>query len=83
MSRAETTHTVKQQIQREGELAVASTNRGGYNRRSGQLVPALSVLGAGVGAAIGTMTDSLGTGIWIGGAIGVGLAMLIGVFMNR
>jgi hypothetical protein len=29
------------------------------------------------------MTDNLGTGIWIGGSIGVGLAMLIGVFMNR
>lgn len=55
----------------------------GYNRRSGQLVPALSVLGAGIGAAIGAATDNLGTGIWIGGAIGVGLAMLIGVFMNR
>ena len=55
----------------------------GYNRRSGQLIPALSVLGAGIGAAIGAATDNLGTGIWIGGAIGVGLAMLIGVFMNR
>ncbi len=53
------------------------------NRRSGQLVPALSVLGAGIGAAIGAAADNLGTGIWIGGAIGVGLAMLIGVFMNR
>lgn len=55
----------------------------GYNRRSGQLIPALAVLGAGIGAAIGAATDNLGTGIWIGGAIGVGLAMLIGVFMNR
>lgn len=58
-----------------------STN--GYNRRSGQLVPALAVLGSGIGAAIGTATGNLGTGIWIGGAIGVGLAMLIGVFMDR
>jgi hypothetical protein len=55
----------------------------GYNRRSGQLIPALAVLGAGIGAAIGAATDNLGTGLWIGGAIGVGLAMLIGVFMNR
>jgi hypothetical protein len=55
----------------------------GYNRRSGQLIPALAVLGAGIGAAIGTVTDNLGTGIWIGGAIGVGLAMLLGVFMDR
>lgn len=55
----------------------------GYNRRSGQLVPALSVLGAGIGAAVGAAADNLGTGLWIGGAIGVGLAMLIGVFMNR
>lgn len=55
----------------------------GYNRRAGQLIPALAVLGAGIGAAIGAATDNLGTGIWIGGAIGVGLAMLIGVFMNR
>ncbi len=60
-----------------------TTDGGGYNRRSGQLVPALAVLGAGIGAAIGTITDNLGTGIWIGGAIGVGLAMLIGVFTNR
>ena len=55
----------------------------GYNRRTGQLIPALAVLGAGIGAAIGAATDNLGTGIWIGGAIGVGLAMLIGVFMDR
>lgn len=55
----------------------------GYNRRSGQLVPALAVLGSGIGAAIGAAADNLGTGIWVGGAIGVGLAMLIGVFMNR
>lgn len=55
----------------------------GYKRRSGQLIPALAVLGAGIGAAIGAATDNLGTGIWIGGAIGVGLAMLIGVFMDR
>lgn len=53
------------------------------SNRTGQLVPALSVLGAGIGAAVGTATDNLGTGIWIGGAIGVGLAMLIGVFLNR
>jgi hypothetical protein len=54
-----------------------------YNPRSGQLIPALAVLGSGIGAAIGAATDELGTGIWIGGAIGVGLAMVIGVFMNR
>jgi hypothetical protein len=50
----------------------------GYNRRSGQLIPALAVVGSGIGAAIGAVTDNLGTGIWIGGAIGVGLAMVIG-----
>ena len=60
---------------------MADENRS--NPRSGQLIPALAVLGAGIGAAIGTMTDNLGTGLWIGGSIGVGLAMLIGVFMNR
>ena len=58
-------------------------DEGGSNRRTGQLIPALAVLGAGIGAAIGAATDNLGTGIWIGGAIGVGLAMLIGVFMDR
>jgi hypothetical protein len=58
-------------------------DEGGSNRRTGQLIPALAVLGAGIGAAIGTATDNLGTGIWIGGAIGVGLAMLIGVFLDR
>lgn len=58
-------------------------DNGGYNRSSAQLIPALAVLGSGIGAAIGAATDNLGTGIWIGGAIGVGLAMLIGVFMNR
>lgn len=58
-------------------------DNGGYNRSAGQLIPALAVLGSGIGAAIGAATDNLGTGIWIGGAIGVGLAMLIGVFMNR
>ncbi len=55
----------------------------GYDPRPGQLIPALAVLGSGIGAAIGAATGNLGTGIWIGGAIGVGLAMLIGVFMNR
>lgn len=58
-------------------------DEGGYKNRSGQLIPALAVLGAGIGAAIGAVTDNLSTGIWIGGVIGVGLAMLIGVFMNR
>jgi hypothetical protein len=55
----------------------------GSNRRAGQLVPALAVLGAGIGAAIGAVAGNLGTGLWIGGSIGVGLAMLIGVFMDR
>ncbi|HEU4318843.1 MAG TPA: hypothetical protein VFS66_02035 [Acidimicrobiia bacterium] len=55
----------------------------GSGRRTGQLIPALAVLGAGIGAAIGATVDNLGTGLWIGGAIGVGLAMLLGVFMDR
>ncbi len=49
----------------------------------GSLIPALAVLGAGIGAAIGTAIGELGTGIWIGGAIGVGLAMVISFFMSR
>jgi hypothetical protein len=29
------------------------------------------------------VAGNLGTGLWIGGSIGVGLAMLMGVFMDR
>jgi hypothetical protein len=35
-----------------------------------------AVLGVGVGAAVGVAIGDLGTGIWIGSTIGVGLAML-------
>ena len=33
--------------------------------------------GLGVGAAVGTAIDDLGTGIWIGAVIGVGLGLLV------
>lgn len=58
------------------------TNSGG-RRNPGQLQTGFTVLGAGIGAAIGAVTDNLGSGIWIGGAIGVGLGMLAGYFLNR
>ena len=35
-----------------------------------------SVLGVGIGAAVGYAIDDMGNGIWIGAVIGVGLAML-------
>ena len=35
-----------------------------------------AVLGVGLGAAAGVALGDLGTGIWIGSTIGVGLAML-------
>jgi uncharacterized membrane protein len=42
----------------------------------GQRIAAGAVLGMGVGAAIGTATGDLSTGIWIGAVMGVGAAML-------
>lgn len=48
----------------------------GPKKNPGMLVGAGSVLGVGIGAAVGTAMDSLGTGIWIGAVIGVGLGML-------
>lgn len=55
---------------------------GGGGRNGGQLIGALAVLGGGVGALVGTLTGELGSGIWIGGAIGVGLGMLGNFFMS-
>lgn len=45
-------------------------------RNSGMLVAIGSILGVGIGAAVGAVTDNLSTGIWIGAVIGVGLGML-------
>lgn len=42
--------------------------------KSGQRIAAGSILGVGVGAAIGSATGDLATGIWIGAVIGVGAA---------
>ena len=36
-----------------------------------------SVLGVGVGAAVGVAVGDLGNGIWIGAVIGVGFGLLI------
>lgn len=41
------------------------------------MIAAGAVPGVGIGAAIGTAIDSLGTGIWIGAVSGVGLEMLV------
>jgi hypothetical protein len=43
-------------------------------RATGARFAAGAVLGTGIGAAVGAATDALGTWIWIGGMIGVGLA---------
>lgn len=52
----------------------AGTKEPTRNAASGQRVAAGSILGVGVGAAIGAATGELGTGIWIGAVIGVGAA---------
>jgi hypothetical protein len=49
-------------------------------RASGQWFAAGAVLGTGVGAAVGAATGDLGTGMWIGGMIGVGLAFAVNAF---
>jgi hypothetical protein len=49
-------------------------------RASGSWFAAGAVLGTGIGAAVGAATDSLGTGMWIGGTIGVGLALAWNAF---
>jgi hypothetical protein len=40
----------------------------------GSRIAAGAVLGTGLGALIGTIAGQVGTGIWIGAVIGVGLA---------
>ncbi len=52
------------------------SDESGERHRSGQRVAAGAILGTGVGAAIGAATGDLGTGLWIGGVIGVGAAFL-------
>lgn len=54
----------------------------GGSKRGGQLVAIGSVLGVGIGAAIGTAMGELSTGIWIGAVIGVGLGMLGNFFVK-
>lgn len=51
-------------------------------RGKGSLVAIGAILGVGIGAAVGTMMDSLSTGIWIGAVIGVGLGMLADYFVK-
>lgn len=51
-------------------------------RNGGQLIAVGSVLGVGIGAAVGTAIDDLGTGIWIGAVIGVGLGMPASFFVG-
>jgi len=51
-------------------------------RKGGQLIAVGSVLGVGIGAAVGTAMDDLSTGIWIGAVIGVGLGMLGSFFVG-
>ena len=41
-----------------------------------------AVLGVGLGAAAGVAMDNVNQGLWIGGMIGVGLAMLVS-FIRR
>ena len=55
-----------------------SDERDDKNENQGRLIGAGSVLGVGIGAAVGGATGDLGTGIWIGAVIGVGLGMLVG-----
>jgi hypothetical protein len=54
---------------------VTDPNEG--RRNSGGWVAVGSVLGVGIGAAVGAAMDDLGTGIWIGAVIGVGLGLLM------
>ena len=51
--------------------------RNGEKKEAANWVGVGSVLGVGIGAAIGAMTDNLGNGIWIGAVIGVGLGLLM------
>ena len=56
----------------------------GKPKRDGsQLIAIGSILGVGIGAAVGAAIDSLGTGIWIGAVIGVGLGMLGSFIVSR
>jgi uncharacterized membrane protein len=50
--------------------------------KSSQRIAAGAILGVGVGAAIGSVSGDLGTGIWIGAVIGVGLAFAYNAFGN-
>ncbi len=42
-----------------------------------------AMMGVGIGAAVGVAIGDLGTGIWIGSTIGVGLAMLANYLQSR
>ncbi len=50
-------------------------------RNPGMLVAIGSILGVGIGAAVGSALGEMSTGIWIGAVIGVGLGML-GMFLT-
>lgn len=54
-----------------------SDERDDKNENQGRLIGAGSVLGVGIGAAVGAATGDLGTGIRIGAVNGVGLGMLV------
>jgi hypothetical protein len=51
--------------------------------RIGLVYGAGAILGVGIGAAVGVGMDDMTTGLWIGGVIGIGLAMLASVFMTK
>jgi len=44
---------------------------------------ASAVLGVGLGAAVGYAIDDLGTGMWIGAMIGVGVGLLINAIQKK
>ena len=46
------------------------------DKKSGNIYAAGSMLGVGIGAAVGYSIGDLGNGVWVGAVIGVGLAML-------
>ena len=52
------------------------SNEKSNSSQAGQIIAAGSILGVGIGAAIGSATGDLSTGIWIGAVIGVGAAFL-------
>ncbi len=61
---------------------MSDDSNGKRRRNGGELIGIGSILGVGIGAAVGTAINDLGTGIWIGAVIGVGLGMLGSSFVG-